>query len=500
MKYLIIASLAIVITASTLVLLQRQPEEIAQFVNGFPVKPDDGLAYVNTTELKYLDQIALFELKRGKEHVKAEFAMAILDKLPTDSTAEEYAAGLFKAWDVGRKDNGRGILYLLIQDSGQLKIETSYELESLFPDIYIASYQGTIKEFFKNDQLGDVISHLVVEMIHRMQDPAYEMTPYEARAATGKHLSGGGGITGTGYAVNRIEKSLEDGRGQRFFYAKYEKASTPKEAVDKFLASMSEGISSPHLGILTEGSQYMAMEYHRTPGYQRNRFKQYQRSLPYNIIEQGTYAVARFEKNYVRPIFLRQNDQGLWFVDEAKMWAFVDGFVGADGDQYYVQIFANPSPWSFAVNFPGDELMLGLQADRPDPVPLSTSVKDTIKALELEIRENPDSAKAYFSLADILFFENYWIKDAIAAVEKGLVLDPLNERYLRRAIFFGSKMPDYRYTPAHFEALLKLYPSSLLNPDPEHQLIAEYFDLFKKHGTNVSRIIRVTEDRDVAPE
>lgn len=455
-------------------------------ISGYPAKPSHGIAYLNLTDLKYLDPIGEFEIKRGQDLVRAEFAIVILPQLPDNTTIEDYAAGLFKAWDIGRKNNGRGILYVLIQDKGLLKIETSYELESVFPDIFFHSYQDTIKEFFKNNQLGDALSHLVVEMIHRIQDPNYEMSLYEVRDAAGNHLSGGGGISEEGYLVSRISKNMDltDSEAKRF--EKYAKAETPQEAVDKFLSAMKEGISSPYLGILTEGSQYMAMEYHRSSGYQKNRFKQYQRSLPYEIYQEGQYAVARFAKNYVRPLFLRQTDQGLWLVDETKMWAYVDGFAESDGDHYYVQSFDNPSPWSFAVNFPGDTLIKGLTIDRPNPIPLTVNLKELIAALESRIKADPTNASAYFELADVLFFENYWIKDAITAVEKGLALDPLNERYLRRAIFFGSKMPDYTYTPAHFETLLKMYLDENSNPKPGYKKIKYYSDCFKKSKANCS--------------
>ncbi len=81
------------------------------------------------------------------------------------------------------------------------------------------------------------------------------------------------------------------------------------------------------------------------------------------------------------------------------MWAYIDGVVKQDGDRYYVQSFINPSPWSFAFNFPGDKLMQGLQRDRPNPIPLTKSIKDLIESLEAEVKIHLNSAKAYFSLA-----------------------------------------------------------------------------------------------------
>ena len=465
-----------------------------EFVNGLPVKPTDA-AYVNTTDMEYLDRIAKFELRRGEENVNSEFAMVILDDLPAGQTIENYSADLFKAWDIGRDHGGRGILYVLARKPGLLKIETSYELEPLFPDIFLQSYQDTIKQFYKNEQLGDAVSHLIVEMIKRVKDPKYEMALYEARDAVGESLSGGAGISDEGYVVNRIEKNLQDTKDDRYDLIKYEKADSAQEATEKFLDSLKEGISSPQLGILTEGSKYMAMEYRRSSTYQKNRYEEYERSMPYKIYEKDGYAVAKFAKNYARPILLRKDGDGQWFVDETKMWAYIDGLMEEDGLIYRVQAHINPSPWSFALNFAGDKLMYALMTDRPLPLPLSVDIKQLTKKLEAKIKENPNNAQAYFDLADVLFYENYWIKDAIIMVEKGLTLDPNNERYLRRAIMFGSKMPDYTHTAEHFETLLKLHPYNPIPTDYIHEHINLNYKCFKKNGAICSTLVLVTDKK-----
>lgn len=422
----------------------------------YPAKPSGDIAYVNLTGLKYIDPIAAFELERGRAHIGAEFAMALIERLPAGVSLQNYAAGLFKAWDIGRGNGGKGVLYVLVRDPGLLKIETGYALESLFPDTFLASYQEIIRDYYTNGMLGDAISHLVVEMINRVKDPAYDMSVYEGSRAGGAFLSGGGGISGTGYAVSRIEKNFLRTRGEKLLLEKYDAAVTPEAAVDTFLASLEAGISSPQLGLLGEGSRYMAMEYRRSPVYQRNRYKGYQRALPYRILRDGAFAVARFREDLARPVFLQQRGDGKWQVEETKMWAFTDS---NDFEHYRVVLFSSPSPWDFAFDAKQEETFTS-GADRPAQMPPDADIRALLEKLESEVRQKTAAPDAYFRLADIFFFENYWIRDALTAVEKGLALDPRNETYLRRAIYFGSKMPDYTHTARHFDTLLEIHPNS----------------------------------------
>jgi hypothetical protein len=396
-----------------------------EFVDGYPLKPE-GPAYLNNTELKFLDQIGIFELKRGSAHVNSELALVLLDRLPENITIEEYAVELFKRWDIGRKVSGRGILYLLVQDPGLLKIETGYALEGVFPDAFINSYQDSVKLFFQNNQLGDAISQLILEMIQRVKDPNYTMEVFSPAEVDQKFLSGGAGISGKGYAVSRIEKDLNTLNMDSSLLEKYGPARTPEEAVQTYLRSMQDGISSPLLGILTEGSRYMNIEYPRTKSRLQKDAANYERSGPYKIYQNGKFAFVSFAKRFCRPILLRQDELGYWLVDQTKMWAFIDGWISDEGALYYVQTFNNLSPWSFAVNLPGNTLMKGLEITRPEPFPLNKNLQSRLQKLEYEISEKP-SAASYFELADLYFFENYWIKDAIKMVAAGLELDPYNE-------------------------------------------------------------------------
>lgn len=476
LRIFLLAAIVAITTFTVLKFNTNHSKDRIKFIDGLPIKPSKE-AYVNTTDLKYLDKIAKFETRRGGDLIDAEIAIVLLEELPENKNIQNYATDIFKAWDIGREHNGRGILYVLERKNGLLKIETSYELEGLFPDAFIASYQQTIKNYFEKDQLGDVISHLVMEMAQRAQEPDYKMSAYQSPQATGEYLSGGGGITGNGYLINRIETNLEATYKHKGELSKYQATKTPEMAVEKFLEMLENGIASPHVGLLTEGSRYMLIEYKRSANAQKNRYRSYEKSMPYKVVSQGNYAFARFDKIHCRPIHLRRDKEGLWYVDETKNWAYADGF-HSKGGRYYIQAFLDRSPWSWAVNYPEAVILQGLDRGRPAPFPLDRSLKKHIEKLEANIKAHPDDAENYFKLAEILFFENYWIKDALSTIHKGLELDPYNERYLRMAIFFGSKMPDYRFYDDYLARLGKI--------NPDDSVLEWFVKCYKKNGTSCS--------------
>jgi uncharacterized protein len=51
-----------------------------------------------------------------------------------NSTLEEYAAGLFQAWGIGKKGKDNGVLFLISLAEGDIRIEVGYGLESVITD------------------------------------------------------------------------------------------------------------------------------------------------------------------------------------------------------------------------------------------------------------------------------------------------------------------------------------------------------------------------------
>lgn len=73
------------------------------------------------------------ELINFEKETTAEIAVATVNNLE-GFTVEDYAARLFEAWGIGKKDKDNGILLLVAKEERQVKIEVGYGLEPIITD------------------------------------------------------------------------------------------------------------------------------------------------------------------------------------------------------------------------------------------------------------------------------------------------------------------------------------------------------------------------------
>ena len=69
-----------------------------------------------------------------ESQTSCEIAVAVIDKL-NGISIEEYAAGLFNKWGVGKKDKDNGVLLLVAIADHELRIEVGYGLEGTITDL-----------------------------------------------------------------------------------------------------------------------------------------------------------------------------------------------------------------------------------------------------------------------------------------------------------------------------------------------------------------------------
>lgn len=94
-----------------------------------------------------------FERQTGNQVV-----VAIYQRMQSDSSIDDYANRVFRAWKIGQKDKNNGVLLLIFIGNRQMFIETGYGLEGALPDAtckQITEYE--IKPHFKaGDYSGGV--------------------------------------------------------------------------------------------------------------------------------------------------------------------------------------------------------------------------------------------------------------------------------------------------------------------------------------------------------
>jgi hypothetical protein len=410
-----------------------------------------------------MDQSSRACLRRARARTGVEFVTAIVESIPGTMMIGDYAAGLFDAWEIGAKTDGRGVLILFVEADRTLKIEVSYDLEPYLTDAYCSSFQPTIKCYYAGLYFGDVFDSIVENLVRRIlleitaEDPEWFGTPAIDPAvidASEAFLSGGGGVIEDEYYYEKDAKLafIRPLAPERL--PEFDTDNDLERVVERYLQSLREGINYPFLGLLTEGSQLMRLEYPESPDFYGARWEDCCRGLPYSIRVEGDLAVVRFSEDCAFPIFMRRSPEGSWKIDAARAWiSSWQDFAGNRSGPLY-----RDHPWMFA--YPEYESKSSL-CRVPDVRPMTVSLKDEIGRLDDLIHLNPDEASNYFELADIFAWDCMWLATAIDLVEQGLEIDPGNIPYRWLAIYLRYRFPAPEPNARHFEMLLALEPDNV---------------------------------------
>jgi hypothetical protein len=428
----------------------------------FPKRPKEVPCYYNETTLTEMDQNARYTLRRARERTGIEFVTVILRSIPRGIEIGDYAAGLFHAWRIGSKTNGKGVLLLFIADTHTLKIEVGYELEGIFPDAYCNSFQPTIKAYYAGRYFGDVFCNLVENLERRILVEDYSASntrPWDLSGdpelfmSSEAFLSGGGGIVDDEYYYDSDTKLafIRNISSQKI--REFDSDKDINVVINRYFKSLEQGINYPFLGILTEGSQMKRLEYPHSSHFYRSRWDDCRRALPYKIKYKGDLAALRFAKEQSFPIFLRRTTEGFWKIDAAWAWvcSWQDFSANESGPIH------KDHPWMFAFSEVKRRKSL---CKVPEPYSVSKSLKDEIARLEAAIEKNPGNAANYFEFGDLFYWNCLWIAPAINLVERGLMLEPSNESYRWLVIYMRNRFPSPEPNAKHFEKLLEINPEN----------------------------------------
>ncbi|HEY2340149.1 MAG TPA: hypothetical protein VGH75_06455, partial [Steroidobacteraceae bacterium] len=134
------------------------------------------------------------------------------------------------------------------------------------------------------------------------------------------------------------------------------------------------------------------------------------------------------------PIVLRRGTDGMWYVDEAKAWAYFHRF--EDDVNFFVKYSDNPFIGDLrALNLPHMERAIYEgRVGTPALAPYPSSLAQAIEAIDAKIRMVPQDAANYAALGDLYLFEANWISKAIAAYEQAAALDSSEPAYHWRLV------------------------------------------------------------------
>jgi hypothetical protein len=381
---------------------------------------------INETAQHDYDLAFRMSLKLAERKSGIENALVLLNTLPPGKSLEETAAGLFEQLRIGARRNGRGILYLYIARENLLRLVVSYDLEGDIPDAYCRRLEEAARTYMLSEVPQDFISELIITTnLRGMHSKNAADAPARPRWLTDDFLAGGGGALVHGYArtleeYQRAIRSLPPAGLEKF-----QPASAAAKTLERYLASLADGIGDPRLPLITEGSRVFRAVVPRDEAQQKRIYEFFNAAAPYRLLYANELALVVPQPGHSNlPIVLRRGTDGLWYVDEPKSWTYFHRF--EDSVNFNVKYADNPFLAQLrAMRLPGTERAIyGNHVNAPSAPAYPFALADEIRAREEAIRIAPQSAAAHAALAELYLFEMNWLTKSLALYEKAVALAP----------------------------------------------------------------------------
>jgi hypothetical protein len=386
---------------------------------------------INETGQHDYDLAFKMSLKLAEKKSGIENALVLLASLPPSKTIEQVATELFTRLHIGTRRNGRGILYVYSATENLMKIEVSYALEGDLPDVYCHYLEEAAKTYMLSEVPQDFISELIITTNLRAIGTVGEAKPLARPTWLNQDfLSGGGGALVRGYG--RTLADYEDAI-RRLPEADL-KAYLPTQDLDitvqRYLASLAEGVGDPRLPFLTEGSRLFRALVPRDEAQQQRIGEFFRAAAPYRLIVKGNLALVVPQAGHSNlPLVLRRATDKLWYVDEAKSWSYFHRF--EDNVNFFVKYSDNPFLGDLrALDVPNmDRAIYADHVGTPDLREYPYSLGAALRTLQDRIRDTPSDAAAYAALGDLYLFEANWLTKAVTSYEKAAAIAPENLQY-----------------------------------------------------------------------
>jgi tetratricopeptide (TPR) repeat protein len=210
--------------------------------------------------------------------------------LENNRTIEDLALEIFSNWEIGKKNDGRGILLLLAAKEKQVKLEISLELEDVFTD----AFSGFAEDMqLRSHFLGDQLEIGLVALMEEMENRAHikhqgDYTRGQIALLDRQYLSQGAGAARDLNRFKKEEVLPANGR--------YPAGGTPDEAWQTLIASWRDKIRDPQLGVYTTATRLAYRDFTNLPDSRYEKDYRTYRNKSYEVITNHQYAVIFFGK------------------------------------------------------------------------------------------------------------------------------------------------------------------------------------------------------------
>lgn len=387
---------------------------VDRLLRGRPSNDEFVFDYVG--HLKDTEKFRERELRYTRDYYGVEFVVVIVPTL-SGRDIHQVAADIFTRWAVGLDEGGRGVLLFFSDEEKMFRIEVGHAIEHVFTDNFCGEIERRqIDRYFRQNNVASGISATLTEFLIRFKRQNGRSTGLSLQT----YLSGGAGFQEeVPLGKNMTKKVLTEKERKR-----YGAQSTPDKAFKVFRDVFKNTIDDYRLGIYTEGTQVFLDHMTKAMPKELGDWMYSQFCNPYEILQEGKYAVVIFlDDRYVGPIFMQNSDEG-WQIDLVSTTKWVEIVLG--GEWYVV---GNNHPYMFAFT----ETRYATYArdmDFYDSGPFSSvtaNFRDSIRRYETRIAKEPYDFDTELELA-LVYMDLHITRKALE------VLKNLTEKHPHRGV------------------------------------------------------------------
>ncbi len=244
--------------------------------------------------------------------------LVVLKEASTDINRE--TAELFG--DLGRKTgSARGLLFVVDPVGRQVRIEVGYDLEGIFPDIFIGYLEREqMLPFFALNRIGagiEATEELLAARVQRSKagqpfDPVIEI------GRTSRFSGGGGARTPIAIGDGTLAKNAASAPDA------WRPGKTPEESLAVYIRLLRQKIKDPDLALYTPATRKFLARWVVTDAQQDNELHILEGAKIDRVVIAGNLAAIRFpiQERMLPPYFLERTEVG-WAFDFSGMSAYI---------------------------------------------------------------------------------------------------------------------------------------------------------------------------------
>ncbi|UCD80778.1 MAG: TPM domain-containing protein [Desulfobacterales bacterium] len=412
-----------------------------------------------------------------------EAVIVTIPHLPPNHNIESLAAALFSNWKIGQTTGGRGILLILADQEKLIKIEVSYELEDVFTDIFCGYIEDKqLKAYFLDNQLNIGMVAVLEEIEQRAQiKHQADYTFADIDQLDRELLSGGAGAK---RQLSAYQPETVSAAGDN-----YPAGRTPDKAWQTLIRSWEDKVRDPNLGVYTHITRLAYRDFQNLPDSRYEEDVQTYKHKPYEVIQDGSYAVIFFGKKqgWSNAPFLFCRTEAGWQFDIVHQRKYVrmgkNPHWGIERSDYpYVELLSRCPFWmNQDIPLEGDDIYR-IRNDR--------TLADEIIDLEAAYKANPEDFRTVMQLGRLYTITSLSPQKRIAYLKKAKQLNPASpEPYKYLAIVYLDAFYQFETAIKEIAAYVKLRPDDVFG----RNYLGYLYYCVKKYKTAIEELEKAVE-------